>query len=379
MKKIIFYFLFLLFFIQDIAAVLVIQGETDCVSNNEYSYTVAGADLSSTISWSVTNGQIIGSALGLKVKVKWDQGQTSGKITVTAKPIEFPYNSTVSKDISIFNDPVVTNMNITASGGLATYSYSKFSLTYSSNNDNYEKTITWSINNAGSIKTLTGNNITIAFDKIGQTTITATLKYSKSSKSYITTKIINISDGSLATPTLTGISGTRKVGVGGTGIYSVSSDYFGPHLKEVWKVNNLVVPTHAGLQYNFTSPGSYRISCQYTNTKTGKSGNVVNMAVSVISGGGIQSLEIDNDPFEIIKYDNSILLSKKEYSDNNVTIKNNETVNYKIYNSLTGAFILNGVNVTGNVIDISNLSRGIYIIILNTDNGKNQSYKFNVK
>lgn len=384
MKKLILLFLFSLIFQFDMYAVPIINGTTNCVTGQEYTYTTSSQ--LSNLSWIVSNGTIVGGSSGSAVRIRWNNGVTSGKVSVSGS---YKLNGNDIWETGVKNviitpiEPTITNLNISTSGTLENYSIIELRLNYNADAaaSGLSSNVTWTINNAGSVKTFTGNPVNVKLENPGSTTITAKLKYSGLSKEYSVTKTINLATGkNLETPTITSMSGPAMLPVGVEGSFNVSCNLSFLNIEFRW-TNGMTTWTLPNKSFScmFASAGNYTVSCTAVNSKTGKSGNTITKSVKITGNGPVvRNLSIPIDSYQIINHGDALSILKVENEIEYVQTDNNKQIAYQINNLLTGTLADQGKVVNGNIIDISKLPKGIYVVTLD-DGTVKEAHKISVK
>lgn len=296
------------------------------------------------------------------------------------------YTSTIN--VRVFNDngkeidhgscsitviePSATNLSISTNGTLETYSNISFSLNYNHNlsaTSIIKRTVTWTINNAGSTQTYTGNSTGgISLKNPGLTTITATLKLSDSAngynKEFTTTKTVNVAVG-YSNPVITGISGPEKLDQGRNANYQAIPLMTNvPYLKYVWEVNydEIGASNTPTLSYTFNDPGLIYIYCTVTNINNGRSSSA-SKVVEVVDLRRSQNA-VANEQFFILNMPGTLIVTKPESNESFSLFKETQRIDYQLNELLTGTTALSGKIEAGVGIDTGNLRKGIYVMTL---------------
>ncbi|MDR2918534.1 MAG: T9SS type A sorting domain-containing protein [Tannerella sp.] len=243
----------------------------------------------------------------------------------------------------------------------------------------------WTFNNGGTITTRTGTSATLFFPNIGKLEILleVTVKTSGGGYTIVTkaTESISLVDGTLEAPILKSIDGQSMIGVGSINYFSANHNCNFPNLKYEWSITYLGRKENLGnatsIYYTFNESGYYVIWCTITNTKTGKSSTAYKN-IEVKSGHAVQSIDMPIFSFQVLNLNDALIVTDIGDESEYVQIRSGKQISYQINNALTGILADQGKVINGNSIDISRLSKGIYVVTL--DNGTiKETHKISVK
>lgn len=235
--------------------------------------------------------------------------------------------------------------------------------------------VTWIIDGQtfkGSVKE------SIYFPTTGRKSIVAKVYLLGCTKEYNASTVIDVSSG---TPVLEHISGATKLGVGSQANYMVTPFYKESDVKFIWAASRNAKVSQIGrsASVNFAAKGTYIVSCQAKDIRTGLLSNRVSLAVTASSGQGI--LSVDESLFSVIPENSNLfrVVSKdQEYLSFPI---NSEPASYQLYNVSTGTLVNTGQfdKRIGSSLDFNSLPKGVYVLHLQIDSNTKETHKISIK
>lgn len=173
----------------------------------------------------------------------------------------------------------------------------------------------------------------------------------------------------LGIPVVSYVNGPTRVRVGDRAGYSVTpkTETAGLFIPYKWFVNpnaTLSSFTAGNCEVIFRSAGNYTIMCQ-GNSPCGNQGT--GASLSVVAFSGYYSVSSVNSP--------RIELSLIEDFGENSLLTKSSYISYELFNKGTGVLSTKGqMNKNGDVLDFSNLPKGVYVIKINLSNGDYETH-----
>jgi len=243
--------------------------------------------------------------------------------------------------------------------------------------EHYKETpikVEWNI--AGAISQNELMSTTSYIPTTGTKTISAKVYFKETSLTKTVSTTVTVGAGA---PDLAGyrILGPTNYGIG-TATYFTSDPYTTTDVEYNWTSSfKTYVQTSTSERFaaDFPTEGSYLITCQAKDKRTGNLGTTVSLRVSVTKDGAIA--RADDDLFDIV-LDAGHMLRIEPIEEE--ALQGMSKAQYSICNLTTGTIEQAGPvdKVLGANVDVSSLRKGLYVLYIQVDGKSLQPYKFSL-
>lgn len=315
------------------------------------------------------------NSLNVGTEITWTKAGT-GIVTVKEEnneqntyKIEVVIDESFTLDEGYSGEPLVLNVS---KSNLK--QFDAFNVTLAEHYKETPTKVEWNI--AGAISQNDLMSTTSYIPTTGTKTISAKVYFKETSQTKTVSTTVTVGAG---TPDLAGyrILGPTNYGIG-TATYFTSDPYTTTDVVYNWTSSfktYVQTSTSERLAADFPTEGSYLITCQAKDKRTGKMGTTVSLRVSVTKDGAITRAD---DALFDIALDAGRMLRIEPIEEE--ALQGMDKAQYSICNLTTGTVEQAGPvdKVLGANVDVSSLRKGLYVLYIQVDGKSLQPYKFSL-